>query len=925
MKTVLLILTSVTLLSQSIIAQSCLPGYTYFTTQSDIDNFPFNYPGCTSIEGSIIIEGDDISNLNGFHALNSIQGIVFIGEFYGNPMLHDLSGLENLDYIGGSLYIQENDALSSLLALSNLDSIGGSLVFYDNSSIISLEGLESLISIGDDLNISFNENLSEIESLVNLIYIGGDLRFSYNPALNTLTGIEGVSAIGGSLSITWSSFKDLSELVNLTSIGKELGLYANDSLISLAGIENIDPGSISDLNIIDNINLSECEAENICEYLANPNGIVRIRENKEGCNNPPEVARSCGFQMSCLPYGVYYFYSQADIDSFSVYYPDCHELLGEANITGDDITNLNGLTPVNYVDAILSIFDNGNLSNLSGLVNIDTVVGKLYIRGNPQLNSLTGLEGLTAIIGDLEVSANDALINMSGLDSLNYLEGDCYIGYNNKLKNMTGLGSLNTVSESLAISDNKSLEALTGLESLINISQLSIHWNDSLMNFEGLQNLTHVNGSLIIYSNRKLSDFEGLSQLSNIEGQLYIHSNNILSSMNGLDNLQQVKEDLSISFNNSLNNLTGLGNLITLGGSLNITYNNSLTDLDALSNLSLIGGDINISDNDALVSITGLENVNPDSILNITIRENPTLNECNAVSICNYLASPNGVVDIFQNAEGCDSPPQIAGQCGISLPCLPFGNYNFINQADIDNFIINYPGCYELSGDVSIFGNDITNLDGLYPIISIDGNLDIGDIYGAGNEFLISLTGLRNLHSINGYLGINNNKSLTSLSGLDLLDPTSIMYLSITNNDLLTTCEIQSVCHYLNDTSSISYIYYNGPGCNYPEEILWKCQHVEIEEYDESIFNGTTGYDLTIWPNPFNNIINIGFVLDETSDICLRVFNHTGELIDVLIKGVQHKGKHAIKWDSKGLPAGIYYLQLITSENVITGKIIKSK
>ena len=46
-------------------AQSCLPnGYT-FNTQAKIDNFSSTYPDCTQIEGDVLIEGDDISNLNG--------------------------------------------------------------------------------------------------------------------------------------------------------------------------------------------------------------------------------------------------------------------------------------------------------------------------------------------------------------------------------------------------------------------------------------------------------------------------------------------------------------------------------------------------------------------------------------------------------------------------------------------------------------------------------------------------------------------------------------------------------------------------------------------------------------------------------------------------------------------------------------------
>ncbi|RLD23011.1 MAG: hypothetical protein DRI54_07895, partial [Bacteroidetes bacterium] len=47
----------------------------------------------------------------------------------------------------------------------------------------------------------------------------------------------------------------------------------------------------------------------------------------------------------------------------------------------------------------------------------------------------------------------------------------------------------------------------------------------------------------------------------------------------------------------------------------------------------------------------------------------------------------------------------------ISQTCLPEG-ITFSTQAEIDNFQTNYPGCTEISGVVTIKGNNITNLDG---------------------------------------------------------------------------------------------------------------------------------------------------------------------------------------------------------------------
>ncbi|MCU0371231.1 MAG: hypothetical protein MUC31_07440, partial [Bacteroidales bacterium] len=64
------------LISFSGLSQSCLPEGIYFESQTQIDNFQVDYPGCTEIEGDVIIFSpyDEISNLNGLSVLTSIGG-----------------------------------------------------------------------------------------------------------------------------------------------------------------------------------------------------------------------------------------------------------------------------------------------------------------------------------------------------------------------------------------------------------------------------------------------------------------------------------------------------------------------------------------------------------------------------------------------------------------------------------------------------------------------------------------------------------------------------------------------------------------------------------------------------------------------------------------------------------------------------------
>ena len=163
--------------------------------------------------------------------------------------------------------------------------------------------------------------------------------------------------------------------------------------------------------------------------------------------------------------------------------------------------------------------------------------------------------------------------------------------------------------------------------------------------------------------------------------------------------------------------------MISIGGDLCIEDNDSLANLIALENLESIGGDLMIYDNDALVNLTGLDNINKESIFNIHISNNNLLSNCDAICLCEYLANPNGSINIYDNASGCNNPPEIAYDCGISMPCLPYGNYNFYSQDDIDSFQSDYPGCTDLKGDVNIIGGNINNLHGLDVVNTIGGKL----------------------------------------------------------------------------------------------------------------------------------------------------------------------------------------------------------
>lgn len=101
----------------------------------------------------------------------------------------------------------------------------------------------------------------------------------------------------------------------------------------------------------------------------------------------------------------------------------------------------------------------------------------------------------------------------------------------------------------------------------------------------------------------------------------------------------------------------------------------------------------------------------------------------------------------------------------------PEASITLSTQAEVDNFIIDYPTCTFIDGDVCIGDciypyaiSDITNLDGLENIETIDGSILINN-----NPSLINLSGLSNLDIVIGHLRIVNDDALLDMSGLENL------------------------------------------------------------------------------------------------------------------------------------------------------------
>jgi hypothetical protein len=388
-----------------------------------------------------------------------------------------------------------------------------------------------------------------------------------------------------------------------------------------------------------------------------------------------------------------YFHTQAQVDSFQINYPNCTTIEGNVTISGDDITNLDGLNNLTEIQGSLNIgtginmflvwFCDGNppLKSLAGLNNLTNIGGNLEILCNDSLTSLTGLNNLTSIGGYLSITCSKTLTNLVGLENLTSVDGDVYIGL--RLSGMFPPYFHET--------DNSALGSFEGLNNLAFIGgDFHIGRNSTQINLTGLEGLAYIGGSLFICDNPHLTSLVGLENLISVGGihigyyaEFSCHGNPSLTSLTGLNNLTTINGDLEISCNELLNDLNGLENLTSIEGSLTIgTYkgaipsgichgNPSLPSLLALSNLTSIGGILRIQCNDTLTSLEGLDNIDAGSIEDLAIYENPNLSTCEVLSVCNYLSALTDFTNIYNNAAGCNSQEEVLDSCEANAVSLP--------------------------------------------------------------------------------------------------------------------------------------------------------------------------------------------------------------------------------------------------------------
>lgn len=181
-------------------------------------------------------------------------------------------------------------------------------------------------------------------------------------------------------------------------------------------------------------------------------------------------------------------------------------------ISGNNITNVDGLSQLTSIGGELDIQYNPLLMNVDGFSQLSSIGGYLNIQSSPGLTNIDGFSQLTSIGGYLSFGSN-SLPNIDGFSQLTSVGGNLIFSYNSDLTNVDGFSQLTSVGGSLLFIDNPLLPNLDGLSQLTSVGGEVVLFNTALTNIDGLGQLTSVGGNLQVTSNAALNQCCALCSL----------------------------------------------------------------------------------------------------------------------------------------------------------------------------------------------------------------------------------------------------------------------------------------------------------------------------------------------------------------------------------------------------------------------------
>jgi hypothetical protein len=802
------------------------------------------------------------SNMRSLHGLENIKSVNELR--ITGQTLDDLTGLSGLTSVIGSLAMEAN-SISTLNGLNHITSVGDQLLIKSDSTLTSLDGLSGVTTIGK-MEISYTRRLQTIG--MHSLQKVGEINIYQNMALVNLDGLSSLTTIGAldiSDNPNLQSIRGLGS-VNTSSAG--ISLYKNPQLASLAGLENLSviPGGliISDNDAMANLSGLGATTIGVLVVMGNAN-----LQSFDGAGSLTRISNTnCGCPGAGLKISDNALLANINALSNLNFIGSTLEISNNPKL--QNIDALSAVTSVglnrDFGDVSIAISGNTMLTSIQGLRNVPGVAGGVSITDNDALVNLDGLNKLTQIGGfGLQISDNASLTDIDGLSKVTHASGGINVSKNAVLTNLDGFASLQSITgvknitAVLHISDNPMLANVDSLGKLSSISgvtnSLVVTNNPNLTNGCGFYTVLHspnlqttfsgngpgvtkdeilangpcggvypqtCQGDVTLTSQADVDAFRSGRGCTIISGELAIIGfvgDGDITNLDSLSSLTKVGS-ISIAYNQRLKNINGLSNITSIGTNSNnnkessiiVEGNPMLTSLSGFSGLSGAIGGVYINDNDALTSLDGLQHINKIGGYGLQLNDNDVLVNTSALSKVTMINLEAQIANnsLLTNLNGFRSLAEISIVRGGGVTLEISGNPMLENVDSLSNFV-------SLRGPhsaLTVTNNPkLTKGCGLYPVLN-----DFAtncpdcpvtfDFSGSGvtrEEILaggpctnptesktcdgaISLTSQADVDAFPASHGCTTIKGLLSISGNDITDLTplsiidSVGSLYITNN-----------------------------------------------------------------------------------------------------------------------------------------------
>ncbi len=92
--------------------------------------------------------------------------------------------------------------------------------------------------------------------------------------------------------------------------------------------------------------------------------------------------------------------------------------------------------------------------------------------------------------------------------------------------------------------------------------------------------------------------------------------------------------------------------------------------------------------------------------------------------------------------------------------------------------------------------------------------------------------------------------------------------------------------------------------------------------YPLAVGNINVKENVTLYPNPSNNIFNIAYNNPQTQEVFIRLLDANGKIVLTIHNGLLPKGETKIQFNKGALNSGVYTLQIYTNKGVVNTKEI---